>query len=136
MSFKSVQVFCIHEDEYKFDLMAKLSSYMKRLQWLDPSQQLPLYNRPGQLCKKGQYPLWPYCDNRDEFCKCKEQPFACNEAGHLVAILICYCLSCDSGTNATKFGFYIYNCFHNLGSTFHCQAIKDMSFTARLYPVQ
>ena len=123
MSFKSAQVFLVviltfcngnHEDEYKFDLMAKPLSYMKQHQWIDPSQQLPLYNHPGQLCKKGQCPLWSYCDNRDGFCKCKEQPFACDEAGHRVAIMSCYCLSYDNATNTTKFGFCIYNCFRQL----------------------
>ena len=105
----------IHGDEYKFDLVAKSSSYLKH-QWMDSSQQkLSLYNHSSQFCNEDQCPPWSYCDKYDGFCKCKDQTFVCNEAGHRVAILGCYCLSYNNASNTTKFGLCIYNCFHQLG---------------------
>ena len=88
----------------------KSSSYLKHL-WMDPPQQLSIYNHSGQFCNGGQCPPWSYCDSHDGFCKCKDLTFVCNEAGHRVAILSCYCLSYNNDANTTKFGLCIYGCF-------------------------
>ena len=104
----------IHGGDSKFDLAEKSSSYYKH-RWMDSSQQLSLYNHSSPFCNEDQCPSWSYCDNYDGFCKCKDQTFVCNENGHRVAILCCYCLSYDNATNTTKFGLCIYNCFHQPG---------------------